>query len=534
MRMAEATRTPVDSRRRKRRSDLLIVGGVLTVLAGALAYAARDAWTEPADRPIAIAKPQAKPVPKSAKPAGAVSELVDDDGQTLWVSPTDGPPLDLAYLPPGVEIILALRPEAVADHPEGDKIIDAVKPVAHAGIKFASDTFPDVVGVKQLVVGWEFKADGRWRATLVARLSGHDSAQDYLAKHFPNAAKKTYRETTCLLRDRCAYYAPSDDPMVLVAAPEGSISDIIALDGNSPPLRRDLERLLLRTDASRHLTIMVSPHLLLRQDDTLFHHEMLPMQAALEWFLGDELGAACLSLNWDENFFIELVAVPTLDSSPERMSDELAGRVVELPDLVEEFVLGLSASPYGRRVVARLPEMVRRLAAYTRHGFDEDCAVLRCYLPAVAGHNLLMGAELVLAEGQGGGERAVAPPVAAATSIVERLTKKTSLRFAREELEAALNMFAQDVGVEIVIRGQDLQLDGITRNQLFGIDMSDMPAAEILVEMLRRANPDKLATGAADPRQKLVYVVGPEAIFITTRARAAERGEPLPAIFQEK
>ena len=70
-------------------------------------------------------------------------------------------------------------------------------------------------------------------------------------------------------------------------------------------------------------------------------------------------------------------------------------------------------------------------------------------------------------------------------------------------------MLAQDVGVEIVILGPDLQLDGITRNQLFGIDMADRPAEEILVEILRRANPDKLATGPADPRQKLVYVVRP-------------------------
>ncbi len=95
-------------------------------------------------------------------------------------------------------------------------------------------------------------------------------------------------------------------------------------------------------------------------------------------------------------------------------------------------------------------------------------------------------------------------------------------------------MLAEDVGVEIVIRGPDLQLDGITRNQLFAIDMSDRSGEEILVEILRRANPDKLAAGPADPRQKLVYVVGPEAIFITTRAGAAARGEALPAVFQEK
>jgi hypothetical protein len=64
--------------------------------------------------------------------------------------------------------------------------------------------------------------------------------------------------------------------------------------------------------------------------------------------------------------------------------------------------------------------------------------------------------------------------------------------------------------------------------------MVNRTAAEILVEILRRANPDKLAAGPADPRQKLVYVVGPKAIFITTRAAAADRGERLPAVFQPK
>jgi len=539
--MAETARTPVESRprrrHRQRRRELLVVGGVLAVLAAALAYAARDVMTGSAEEPVTIANPQAAEGPTGVRPVDPASNLIEDDGQTLWVSPTDGLPLDLAFLPPGVEIILALRPEAIADHPEGNKIINAVKPVADTGMQFASDTFSDAAGVKQLVVGWELKADGRWQSTLVARLSGHDSAKDYLAKHFPDAAKKTYRETTFLLRGRYAYYAPSDDPMVLVAAPEDSISDILALGGNSPPLRRDVERLLPRTDASRHLTVMVSPNLLLRRDDTLFRHEMLPMQAAFEWFLGDQAAAVALSMNWGDDFFIELRVVPTLDSSPERMSEELAARVNELPNLVEDYVLSLDASPYSRRVVARLPEMVRRLAAYTRHGFDKDAAVLRCYLPVVAGHNLLMGAELAIAEGQGRGERGGVSPLAEASSpgsIGERLKKKTSLRFAREELEAALKMLAQDVGVEIIIRGQDLQLDGITRNQLFGIDMADRRAEEILVEILRRANPDKLAAGPADPRQKLVYVVGPEAIFITTRAGAAGRGEQLPPVFQPK
>jgi hypothetical protein len=266
---------------------------------------------------------------------------------------------------------------------------------------------------------------------------------------------------------------------------------------------------------------------------------MSRLRDPLFWFLGDGAHAVALSLDWQESFFIELLAMPTLDVSPEALTGALAGRIAELPAGVEDYVLSLSPQPYGRRVVARLPEMVRKLAAYTRQGFERDHAVLRCYLPAVAGHNLLMGAELTLAEGWGGVRPAETPlaEASAPATVSERLKKRTSLRFTRDTLEAALRMLADDIGVEIVIRGPDLQAEGITKNQSFGIDVAEQSAEEILVEILRLANPDKLATGPADPRQKLVYIISPqgpdeaEVILISTRARAAERGDSLPPVF---
>ena len=121
----------------------------------------------------------------------------------------------------------------------------------------------------------------------------------------------------------------------------------------------------------------------------------------------------------------------------------------------------------------------------------------------------------------------------------ERLQRNTSLSFPRDTLEAALEQLSRDIGVDIVIAGADLQAEGITKNQSFGIDLSNRPAEEILVEILRLANPDKSATGPADTRQKLVYVVAVEPgkaehIVITTRAQAVSRGDELPAIFRAK
>jgi hypothetical protein len=125
-------------------------------------------------------------------------------------------------------------------------------------------------------------------------------------------------------------------------------------------------------------------------------------------------------------------------------------------------------------------------------------------------------------------------------SVHERLRRSTSLAFPRDTLEAALEQLARDVNIEIVIAGADLQAEGITKNQSFGIDIKNRPAEEILVEILRLANPDKSATGPADPRQKLVFITGAvepngsAQIVITTRSAAAARRDELPPVFRAK
>ena len=521
----------------------------------ALVIAASDIFSTP-DAPVGPARPRTAPrlAPDVAStrnadqsPRAAAADdnrLIEDDGQTLWASPTAGPPLDLSYLPPGVQIVVAVRPEGIASHPEGDKVFDSLGPLGERGGQFLDDALQNPQGVKQCIIGCQATSDGRWQTTLVAQLSGGPTAAQHLTSELPDAIKKSHGAATYWLADEWAYYVPdSNDERFLVVAPPELITEIIDLEGSPPPLRRDMERLLAHTDADRHFTLLVAPNFLFSEGQGMFSGQMARLRGPLFWFLGDELSAAALSLHWDDDFFAELIATPTLDTSPERAARILAERLAKVPDRLEDYVVALDAQPFGRRVVARFPTMVRKLAAYTRAGVEAEHAALRCYLPAVAGHNLLMGAELTLAEAAGGVTSTVVarsttrPSAEAGSAVRERLRQTTSLSFARDTLEAALEQLSKDIGAQIVILGADLQADGITKNQSFGIHMQDQPADEVLVEVLRLANPDKTATGPGDPRQKLVYVIGPaasgeiERILITTRARAAERGDELPPIF---
>src|SRR5207247_360353 len=134
---------------------------------------------------------------------------------------------------------------------------------------------------------------------------------------------------------------------VLVVAPAAALPDIIDLAGEAPPLRRDIERLLAHTDADRHVTILLAPNSLFDEGQSIFAGEVADLRQPLFWFLGDELSGLALSMHWDENFFAELTATPTLDTSPEKVSRILVQRLSEVPDKLEEFAVGLNPSPYS-------------------------------------------------------------------------------------------------------------------------------------------------------------------------------------------
>jgi hypothetical protein len=515
------------------------VAGVLVGMAVGLLVAGRDfLWGSGEDEPARVAQPVPRPLARTTRetagdlPATAPDlNVIDDDGRTMWASPTSGSPLGLHWLPQGVQMMLALRPSALIAHPEGEKVLAALGPLGTTGVRAIEQTCGTSFGeIERLLIGWQMLGDGRLDATFV--VYGQESVDRRLGELGHPRGARWQDGAWAFHRPQ-----PADGP-TLVAAASGVMDEIIEGRGEPPVLRRDMAKLLAQSDAERHVTLLVAPGVLFGEGGEIFAGQLAALRGPLDWLLGEGLTAASVSLHWDDNFFVETTATPTLDVPAGRVAEALLARVAELPDRSESYVLGLATSPHGRRVVSRLPAMTRKLVTYTRGGFDRDYIMLRAYLPAIAGHNLVMSAELALAEATGSTSRvAEAPSQTTNLTIEEKLQRVISLRMPRDTLEAALANLGQAIGVEIVIQGADLQADGITKNQSLTLDLQDRPAAEILVEILRRANPDKSAAGPADPRQKLVYVIvpklpgGSEGITITTRGRAAERGETLPDVF---
>lgn len=486
-------------------------------VAPAPAVAANPSMPGVGTEPPAVDTPVASRATVAPTPAAPV---IDDDGRTMWVSPTDGPALDLRGLPQGCEMFVALRPAELLATSEGQKMIAALGPRGENGRKYLEQTIGlPLDDVAELIIGLRPTASATIESALVVTMLPGTTTS---ARGLPIGGDQ----------GRVAFASPA------------MLEEIQDLNGTAPPLRREIESLLATTDGSRQVTVLVAPTFLFQDGRAMWAASLAPLRDTLFALIPDSTRGVALSFNADEQFFAELRLVATIDQRPEAFAKVFADKISEWPAITERAIATVPASPHSATVVARLPSMLRTLTRYQRVGFEGDQALLRVYLPDVAGHNLLMAAELLLAEQTSGGAPA-ATPVSAANPSNEPATpqgglaKVTSLSFARDTLETAVQLLAEDTGVDIVLMGGDLQLDGITKNQSFALNESNKPASDILVAILRLANPDKTATGPTDPKQKLVYVeganpaTGEPAILVTTRSQAEKRGDALPAIFTE-
>jgi len=339
-----------------------------------------------------------------------------------------------------------------------------------------------------------------------------------------------------------SFWLPSDaDGHVLVLGPEelvrqtmqahrqvaaGDTTDADGENGIEASLPRDLEELVGMLDASRHLTLFGSPDYLLHDGRPVLAGPLAKLVEPLAWFFGDSIRAAALSLHFGPNSYLELDAVPPAGTSPRQLAQRLSGNVATMAERTEEYCNALDPHPYGRKLVMRLPRMLGVVADHVHAGADGRGVIVNAWLPEHAPHNLALAAELALeqtprADGASLVVAASPPQASAPAGALAALAKPMSLVFVKDTLEKSIQMIADEIGVELEILGSDLQLEGITKNQSFGLDEKQKPAAEILRAILAKANPDG----------KLVYVIrkieAGERIEITTRAAVEKRGDTL-------
>ena len=506
--------------------------------------------TVAADSPVETGRDGTPPPQPSADPQATDAvvgtagsdpsiELVASD--TLpWGPPTSGPPPSLAYLPAGSQLILLSRPADLMASDEGRLFVKALGPqLAEILGLLEGVSGCGLEQIEEVQAGWQADTSGTVQGAYAIRLVKPADEQAILTAVGGLESKEVDGETTHMKSTLGLWLPTAEQGRVIVCGTPKLVQGIVDAEAKAGPvgdssqlraaLAPDMERLVGMLDRSRHLTLFGAPQYLRTEGRDMLTGSLAQLVDPLKLFFSAAVRAAALSLHVGEMVYVELDAIDSVDEPARVMAKNIKVKVDALATDIEDWTAGLTGVEYGRKVINRLPGMMRFLAENTRAGAEGKGVVVNAYLPQPAGHNIALAAELALAQA---GRVGAAPLVAAGAGAAamprtakEKLQQKISLSFPRDTLEKSIQGLADEIGLPITIRGGDLQLEGITKNQSFGLDEQDKPAEAILRVILMKANPDG----------KLVFVIrgagDGDSLEITTRAAAAKRGDTVPAVF---
>ena len=503
--------------------------------------------------------PEVKPEKPPTGDVQFTQSVVPDDGNLLWASPTEGKPLTLRGVPPEGQLFLVLRPAALVKSAEGKRVLEALEPDLGASLKeFEAASGLILAAIDRLVITFH-NNDGKYpRVSFVVHPATAMSNEE-LTGLWGDPEPRKEKDGTFYHEKGWAYSIPpavDNDTIFVMSKDAETIKDGLSQKGAPPVLRKEVERLRRMTDVDRHFTALFYPNFFFNNDgEPLFEGALARTRKPLEWMMGDDLLAGCASMHFGEPFYYEVRLISNLGKDKLQLAKEFRERLEAVPKQMRSYLAAMNPPEYWKQLAFMVPGMITQTHSHMRIGVEDESAVVNGVLPGIAAHNLVLGLELtaLTAPGAGGGTSvAVKPAGPAMKTIQDVLNSKVnmfsfdsmSLEFAMQDIAKEGREIAKPAGLEFEVKviGDDLKLDGITRNMsVNNFKQEGKTLGEILTALVMKANPITTVKDPSEADQKLLWVVGPnpddpnkQIVLITTRQMAEKKKYTLPAAFQKK
>ena len=335
------------------------------------------------------------------------------------------------------------------------------------------------------------------------------------------------------------------------------MTQVAEVEGAPVLLPRQLEELWQASRPTDAIAMLSSPYFLIA-DSRAWVNQTAP--SLLDWIrstLTPECGGLLVrvaaapqesssseSTTTPRGSYIELRLAAAPGKNPAALKSKVLARIDEAAVAAEDFLVRGEVDPSWRLLAARLPSMWMFTGEQVRSAAIKREVIFNAYLPPMALPQLALGTLLAANTTTTIATASDVKPMQKLT-IEEMLERPMSVSFGQESLQFAIdtiiNEFAADLpdgnqapAVEII--GGDLQKMGITQNQqVRNFSKSDLPLRTVLTDLMLGANPDRTATGPADPKQALIWVVvgeGDDAEIKVTTREAAQGTYELPKEFQ--
>lgn len=504
---------------------------------------------------------QQTPAAGAGEPAKPVQEILPDDGKLLWASPTQGAPAAFELVPPEGQLYIVLRPADLLAKEEGQRVLQALGPnFAAARASLEKGAGYPLEQIERLIVTLH-NNDAKFPRVSAVVTPKAEATREALLEKWGSPAAGGEATKPVYSGGGWSYFISTTGRSFVMGDPK-DVAEVARANGAAPVIFRDIERLRKTLDGERHINVLFNPDFFDTADgEPLFAAERAKLRSPLDWFLGEDLRAGLLSMHLDPSAtYLELRMLGSLSKDSFSLANDLRERMKTLPDGLFDFLSSVTPPQYWRKLSLKYTPMIESLYKNSRVGAEGDQAIVNAYLPSNAAHNLVLGGELLLASTPGASTAIASNGPAAASgpkTVEEVLNLKTSLSFDALSLEFAMDQLAaeaQDVAkgspfgkggpqqIEIRILGDDLKLDGITRNQTIRDFKQDgKTIAEILTAMVMKANPVTTVKSPDELDQKLIWVVAPspddpnkKMVLITVRQVVEKNKYTLPAVFVPK
>ena len=502
--------------------------------------------------PIDPAEPTSSGSTSKPAPRDAVHDkftVISDDKTLPWAPPTSGDPFSLEMLPPEAQIWMYWKPAKFAQDPQGGQLLSILEAdVAPATEYLTARSGTTLDNLNDVLIAFYPGKEGKPEVAVRFTLNNELTLTELKSK-WGNVQEAKSGKSTIFTNDRGEAYfialgALANDQKVksFTVGPQKRIDELVALDGGLPPLRRQLEQLHRRTDATADLTILFAPGFLFTDGRQILSTSVPALREPLAQILATDMQAGMLTTTLKPNWYAELRLVGNADQDASRIASDLTQRFTNLPDEIESRTIAGTFDPSWGKLSLRYPQMLREMLKQLRVNVEDGQAIANFYLPKVAAPNLLVASWL--AAHSDAAKTTLAnkdEPAAQPTLTPEQfLDRPIKLSFDQESLEIALQSIAEATAdglpasqpkLAMELDYSSLEKDGITQNQQIRQFMyNGKPLREVLTELVKRANPTPGIQDTTSAELKLVWVLvdaadkpGGKKLVLTTRAYVADK-----------
>ncbi|QDV69679.1 Protein kinase domain protein [Rosistilla carotiformis] len=563
-------------KKKKKKAAAMVIGGVgfsmLTLLIAVLLMNNRGPRRDPEPDPVVLPsvagsgasvasqtprrEPTQTPDAPTTSPGGTFE--VSDDRYALWLPPDESQPPPLAMLPPGPQMIVVVRPADILGYNSGRKVLAALDTELADGVARLEKRIGVPLGeVERLTMAVEATSGSGIQAALSVELVDAKSLGS-LRKAWgdPEAAELPENQTLFAGDSPTAdaYYVaqqPPIDSMSIQHFAVGSIEQmklVAEMGGGAIPLPRQFEQTWNHVRGDSQFTVVATPNFLFADGKSMLTDYAPSAIEGLKQMLIPDTSVAMLTMQFEPKWYGEIRLAPGGGTSAAVLTQRLKTQFADLALQAEAFLNRSTPHPSWRALALRLPRMLDAVDAQSRTGISDNQAVANFYLPSHAAPNVLLGSWLAMNTPAGTVSMAAAPASAKPWTVAEMLEKPIKVNFEQEPLHFAGSTVVDEVNnirpkgspeLKVVIIGNDLQKMGITQNQQIRDFKADgVKLRDVLTQLVQRANIVKDLTDPADPKQALVWVIGPDpdapanqVVLVTTRDGAKAAGYTLQPEF---